>query len=65
VRIVAEAAYEAYQKGTPLEQITPFRRVMDEKSPAAKKLTFGKQFLEERRRAEGLRRRNWGLGDCR
>src|SRR5215208_2041315 len=47
VRIVAEAAWEQYSKGTPLSQITPFWRVIDEKSPAAKKLTFGTKFLTE------------------
>jgi hypothetical protein len=58
VRIVAEAAYEQYQQGTPLEQVAPFWRVIDEKSPTAKKLTFGKEFLLERRKAEGLGKRN-------
>lgn len=54
VRIVAEAAYEQYQQGTPLEQVAPFWRVIDEQSPTAKKLTFGKEFLVEQRRVEGL-----------
>lgn len=54
VRIVAEAAYEAYENGTPLEQITPFWRVIDDQSSMARKLTFGTDFLIERRRAERL-----------
>ena len=54
VRIVAEAAYEQYEKGTPLDKITPFWRAISEKSPAAKKLTFGMEFLKEQRRKEGL-----------
>jgi hypothetical protein len=58
VRIVAEAAYEQYQQGTPLQQVAPFWRVVDEKSPTAKKLTFGKEFLVERRRLEGIGRKN-------
>ena len=58
VRIVAEAAYEQYQQGKPLEQIAPFWRVIDEKSPTAKKLTFGKEFLVEQREREGLCKRN-------
>ena len=54
VRIVAEAAYEQYQQGKPLAQIAPFWRVIDEKSPTAKKLTFGKELLVEQRRAEAI-----------
>jgi len=54
VRIAAEAAYEAYEKGTPLKNITPFWRIIDEKSPTAKKLSFGTDFLIEQRRKEGI-----------
>lgn len=56
VRIVAEAAHEAYENGTPLEEIAPFWRVIDENSPAAGKLSFGSEFLIEQRRAERLLR---------
>lgn len=52
LRIVAEAAYEEYQNGKPIGRITPFWRVMDEKSSTAKKLTFGTAFLQEQRRKE-------------
>lgn len=55
LRIAAEAAYEQYQEGTPLHQITPFWRVINEKSPAAKKLTFGTTLLKEQRKKEGLK----------
>ncbi|HJW16035.1 MAG TPA: hypothetical protein VJ499_02895 [Flavisolibacter sp.] len=54
IRIAAEAAYEAYKKGTPLEKITPFWRVIDETSPTAKKLSFGTAFLKKLRKKEGL-----------
>ena len=54
IRIAAEAAYEAYQEGTPLNRITPFWRVMDETSPTAKKLTFGTAMLKQQRKKEGL-----------
>ena len=54
LRIVAEAAYEEYQKGKPLTEITPFWRVINEGSPTAKKLTFGIDFLKEQRAKEGL-----------
>lgn len=52
LRIVAEAAYEDYQQGKPISKITPFWRVIDEKSPTAKKLTFGVEFLNEQRGKE-------------
>lgn len=55
IRIAAEAAWEQYQKGTPLNKITPFWRVIDENSATAKKLTFGTKFLKEQRRKEGLK----------
>jgi hypothetical protein len=54
LRIAAEAAYEQYQGGTPLNRITPFWRVINEHSPAAKKLTFGTRLLKEQRKKEGL-----------
>lgn len=54
LRIVAEAAYEEFQLGKSLNKITPFWRVIDEKSTTAKKLTFGAAFLKEQREKEGL-----------
>lgn len=54
LRIVAEAAWEQYQQGTPLEAITPFWRVIDEDSTTAKKLTFGAAFLKEQREREAM-----------
>jgi hypothetical protein len=54
LRIVAEAAYEEYQQGKPLNRITPFWRAVDVKSPTAKKLTFGTEFIKEQRLNEGL-----------
>ncbi len=54
LRIVAEAAYESYQQGAPLEAITPFWRIIDEKSKTAKKLSFGYDFVREQRAKEGL-----------
>ena len=54
VRIVAENAYEEHQKGKPVKNIAPFWRIIDLGSPAAKKLTFGTDFLIEQRRLEGL-----------
>lgn len=54
LRIVAEAAWEAHQKGTPLSRITPFWRVLDEKTPTTAKLSFGAAVVKARRAAEGL-----------
>ena len=54
LRIAAEAAYEEYQKGKPINKITPFWRVIHAKSPTGKKLTFGTAFLEEQRKKEGI-----------
>lgn len=54
IRIAAEAAYEEYQQGKPLNKITPFWRVLSEKSPAAKKLSFGTKLLREQRKKEGI-----------
>ena len=54
IRIVAEAAYEEYEKGKPLNKITPFWRVITEKSPTAKKLTFGTKLLKEQQKKEGI-----------
>lgn len=54
IHIAAEAAYEQFEKGTPINKITPFWRVISEKSPAAKKLTFGTKLLRELRKKEGI-----------
>lgn len=54
LRIVAENAYEQLQDGKPVESVAPFWRIIDMKTTAAKKLTFGTEFLNEQRRKEGL-----------
>nr|MBI1232799.1 hypothetical protein [Cytophagales bacterium] len=48
LRIVAEANYEKWQNSASLESVTPFWRVIDPGSPLAGKLSFGRDFLEER-----------------
>lgn len=55
LRIVAENAYEQYQKGESLENVAPFWRMIDVKSPTAKKLACGPDFLREMREKEGLK----------
>ncbi len=54
LRIVAEAAYEEYSSGKKVEKITPFWRMIDSKTPVAKKLSFGTGFVKEQRAKEGL-----------
>lgn len=54
MRIAAEAAYEDYLAGKSVAQITPFWRMIDSKSPLAKKLSFGTDFVKEQRKKEGL-----------
>jgi hypothetical protein len=54
LRTVAEAAFEALQEGKALELITPFWRVLDERSPTTKRLSFGSEFVSEQRRKEGI-----------
>lgn len=54
LRTVAEAAWEALERGQSLDQITPFWRVLNETTPTTGRLTFGKEFVVGRRAAEGL-----------
>jgi hypothetical protein len=54
IRIAAEAAYEEYEKGKPLSKITPFWRALSARSPSAKKLSFGIDFLLDQQRKEGI-----------
>jgi hypothetical protein len=54
LRTVAEAAFEAYERGVPLREITPFWRVIDSTTPTARRLACGMAFLRRRRRKERL-----------
>ncbi|MDW6021787.1 hypothetical protein SAZ10_08420 [Mesorhizobium sp. BAC0120] len=54
LRTVAEAAYEAFARGVPIQEIAPFWRVLDDSTPTTARLTFGAEFVRARRRAEGL-----------
>lgn len=54
LRTVAEAAFEAMERGRSIEEVTPFWRVLNEQTPTTRKLSFGKEFVVGRRRAEGL-----------
>ena len=55
LRIVSENAYEQYAKGTPINKITPFWRMIDMKSPTLKKLSFGIDFVKQQWANERLR----------
>jgi hypothetical protein len=52
LRTVAEAALKAHASGLPLEAITPFWRVLDERSPTTGRLARGPAFVAARRAAE-------------
>jgi len=54
LRIAAEAAYEEYLAGKPIKKITPFWRMIDSKTPVAKKLSFGTDFIKSQRAKEDL-----------
>ena len=54
LRIAAEAAFEELTNGKSPDEVTPFWRIIDRKSPTAKKLSFGTEFIEHQRAAEGL-----------
>ncbi|WP_342240199.1 hypothetical protein [Inquilinus sp. OTU3971] len=54
LRVVAEAAWEAHRRGAAADEITPFWRVLDGRTPTTAKLSFGDTFLRQQRRLEGL-----------
>jgi hypothetical protein len=54
LRIVAEAAHEELEQGKSISKITPYWRVVDEKSTTAKKLSAGMEFLKQQRKKEKL-----------
>jgi hypothetical protein len=54
LRILSEAEHEAFINGKPVDQLVPFWRMIDHKSPICKKLTFGTDFIKEQRQKEGL-----------
>lgn len=54
LRIVSEAAHEQLESGKSLKQVTPFWRVVNEKSPLNKKFSFGTDFVKQQRKKEGI-----------
>ncbi len=54
LRIVAEAAWEDHERGTPVNSLTPVWRVLDENTTTMKKLSYDPQFLLDQRQREEL-----------
>jgi len=54
LRVVAEAANEAHERGVPLGEVTPVWRVLDRKASALRKLTFDPGYFLDARAGEGL-----------
>jgi hypothetical protein len=52
LRTVAEAAWDEIEGGKTAPDVAPFWRVIDPKSPLAKKLRCGGQWIEQQRLAE-------------
>lgn len=53
VRIAAECALEELALGKPENEVAPFWRTIDPKSPLARKLSCGAEFIAAKRAAEG------------
>src|SRR5260221_8279045 len=54
LRTVAEAAWEAHQRGAKLGEITPFWRVLDEATPTTSRLACGTDFVIRQRKKEQI-----------
>lgn len=54
VRIVAEESYERMQEGAPDSEVAPFWRVIEPKSPLAKKFSGGPDVIKALRAKEGI-----------
>ena len=54
LRICAEAAFEEFNTGKDLSQITPFWRVMDKETSTTKKLSFDSAFITQQREREHI-----------
>jgi hypothetical protein len=52
LRTVAEAAWDEIEAGKATTEVAPFWRVVDPKSPLAKKLRAGSAWIEQQRLAE-------------
>jgi hypothetical protein len=57
IRIVAEAALEEIAAGAAAADVAPFWRVVDENSPAARRISCGPAFIRRMRETEASGRR--------
>jgi hypothetical protein len=54
LRIISEFAWDEIQAGEDPGKVTPFWRIVEPRSPLAKKLRCGPDFLRKMRAGEGL-----------
>lgn len=54
LRIVSEVALEELALGVDVSEVAPFWRIVDPKSPLAKKLSCGPDWIRDRRAAEAM-----------
>ncbi len=54
LRIVAEHGWEQYQESGQLDRVAPFWRVIDSKSPLARKLSFDPAWIDLQRELEAV-----------
>ncbi|HEX2581787.1 MAG TPA: hypothetical protein VHL08_07415 [Dongiaceae bacterium] len=55
LRTIAEVAFEAHERGVPLNKVTPIWRILDDKAPTFKKLSSDKaQVILRQRTSEEL-----------
>ncbi|MBL1430130.1 MAG: hypothetical protein COA60_001175 [Robiginitomaculum sp.] len=52
LRTIAEAAFESYEAGSKISEMTPIWRLLDESAPTWKKLSFDTDFLVNLREQE-------------
>lgn len=55
LRIIAEAALDEKEAGTPVSKLTPFWRAMSPKDKIAKKVRCGPEEIARMREAEGIK----------
>ena len=55
LRILAEVALEELASGKPTKEVTPFWRIIEPKSPLAKKVSCGPEGIRALREAEGIK----------
>ena len=54
LRTVAEAACERLQQGATVDEVTPFWRVLEARTPTTKRISCGAAFVAEQRAKERL-----------